>query len=352
MRDIIVQRSTDGGATFGAATAALDASGDSFHHVVAINGTTCVVAWEKLNTSTLNRDIQSRTSTNDCSTFNAETKINVGSPATRFAGRPQVGITSTGRIVWAWREQRSGATRDIFVASAPDAATAPTADIRIDNDSTDKRDSDFPVMIVAGSAAYLVWQDVSTQNGGGSDVMFSRSLDGGATWSAEAIIDDPAAEVSSSFTPSLAVDPLGAGDADDVVAIAWEDRRQGTQIYSSVSVNGGTSFRTPIRVSNSAGGAVSGKTTVPMIAAAGSGVLVVAYQNQLTGQKTHVYVASSIDSGVTWTYTHSKLDTGTGDALTPQITSTVIATKPSAVTAWTDFRTNGSNGDIYAAVSH
>src|SRR5262249_20419358 len=106
VRDIHVQVSSNGGTTFGAASGALDAAGDSFHQVVAISGSTCVVAWEKLDTTTLNRDVMSRTSTNGCSSFNAETKINVGSPATRFAGRPQVGITSSGGIVWAWREQR------------------------------------------------------------------------------------------------------------------------------------------------------------------------------------------------------------------------------------------------------
>jgi hypothetical protein len=351
VRDIIVQRSTDGGATFGAAGSALDASGDSFHHVVAISGTTCVVAWEKLNTSTLNRDIQSRTSTDQCATFNGEKKINQ-STGTRFAGRPQVGITSDGGIVWAWREQRSGATRDIFVAAAADAATAPTTDKKVDNDMTDKRDSDFPVLAVVGSAAYLVWQDVSTQTGGGADVMFTSSADGGATWTAEAIIDDPNAEVSSSFTPSLAVDAGGTGAADDLVAIAWEDRRNGTQVYTAVSLNGGTSFGAPVRASNSAGSSITGKTTVPMIAAAGSGVLVVTYQNQLTNQKAHVFVASSIDNGGTWTYTHAQLDTGSGDALTPQIVATVVSSKPGAVMAWTDFRTNGTSGDIYAAGSH
>src|SRR6185503_15684438 len=194
VRDIRVQVSTDGGATFGAASAALDSSGDSFHHVVAISGSTCVVAWEKLNTSTLNRDVMSRTSSNGCSTFNAETKINVGSPTTRFAGRPQVGITSTGGIVWAWREQRANSTRDIFAAAAPNTTTAPTADVAIDTDAG--ADADFPVLAVNQGSAYLVCQNVATTDNLGSDVMFARSTDSGATWGAPRIIDDAANEVS------------------------------------------------------------------------------------------------------------------------------------------------------------
>jgi uncharacterized protein (TIGR03382 family) len=351
VRSIQVQTSADAGATFSAASGALNGSGDSFHHVVAIRGSTCVVAWEQLDTATLNRDVMSRTSTTSCTSFNAETKINVGSPSTRFAGRPQVGITGSGGIVWAWREQRAGATRDIFAASAPNAATAPTADIRLDSDAMDKRDSDFPLMIVAGSSAYLVWQDVSTQQNGGADVMFVRSANGGATWSAERVIDDPVTKVSSSFTPTIAIDARGAGSADDVIAIAWEDRRQGTQIYASISSDGGATFATPIRASSDAGQPISGATSVPVIAAAGNGVLVVAYQNQLTNQRPHVYTASSIDGGATWTYTHTRLDQGAGAAISPQVVASVVSSQPAAVSAWTDFRAGGTYGDLYTAVS-
>src|SRR5262249_54326822 len=93
VRDIHVQISTNGGSTFGAQSAQLDSLGDSFHHVIAISGNTCVIAWEKLDTSTLNRDIMPRVSTDGCAPIvsgsSPETKVNVGSPATRFAGRPQ-----------------------------------------------------------------------------------------------------------------------------------------------------------------------------------------------------------------------------------------------------------------------
>ena len=353
VRDIHVQTSTDSGATFSAASAALDAAGDSFHQVVTIRGTTCVVAWEKLDTGTLNRDVMSRTSTDSCVTFNAETKINVGSGTTRFAGRPQVGITSAGGIVWAWREQRSGATRDMFAAAAANATTAPAADVRLDGDTSDQRDSDFPALVVSETSGYLVWQDVSTLSNGGSDVVFVRTSDGGATWSSERIVDDPASEVSSSFTPSIAVDPRAAGAADDLVAIAWEDRRQGAQAFASISGDGGATLGTPIRVSSNAGAPITGATSAPVIAAAGGGVLVVAYQNQATNQKAHVYVASSIDSGATWTYTHARLDPGTGNALAPQIIGSIVGVKPAAVSVWTDFRSGtGVTGDVYAAVSH
>jgi hypothetical protein len=157
--------------------------------------------------------------------------------------------------------------------------------------------------------------------------------------------------VSSSFSPTIAVDPVGAGGSDDVVAIAWEDRRQGTQVYASVSSNGGSTFSSAIRASNDAGQPIAGATSVPVIAAAGDGLLVVAYQNQLTNAKPHVFTASSIDGGATWTYTHAQLDQGTGAAISPAIVAAVAGTEPGAVSAWTDFRANGSYGDVYTALS-
>jgi len=352
VRDIRVQASGDGGTTFGAASNALDAAGDSFHHTVAISGNTCVVAWEKLDTTTLNRDVMSRTSSNGCATFNAETKINVGSPATRFAGRPQVGITSTGGIVWVWREPRANSTRDIFAAAAANPTTAPATDVQIDGDTAGQRESDFPVLRVNEATAYLVWQDVSTVANNGSDVMFARSTNGGVTWSAERIIDDPASEVSSSFTPALAIDPKGAGTADDVVAIAWEDRRQGTQIFTSVSSDGGASFAAAVRASSDVNAPVTGQTSVPQIAAAGSGVLAVVYQNQQGAGRPHLFLATSIGTGATWTFSEVRADAGAGAAIVPQVVASQVSAGPAAVAAWTDFRTNQINGDIYVAVSH
>ncbi|HEY0478017.1 MAG TPA: MopE-related protein [Kofleriaceae bacterium] len=357
VRDIHVQISADGGATFGAQSGQLNTSGDSFHHVVAIRGNTCVVAWEKLNTSTLNRDVMSRVSTDGCATIvsgtSPEIKINVGSPTTRFAGRPQVGITSTNGVVWAWREQRSNSTRDMFaVAIATPTTALPAADIAIDTDAASE--SDFPVLQVNETTAYLVWQQVSTSSNGGSDVMFSRSTNGGAAWSAPRVIDDPAAEVSSSFTPTLSVDPRAAGNADDVVAIAWEDRRQGTQIFASVSSDGGATFSTPLRTSSVAGDPAPGASTLPQIAAAGGGVLAVVYQNQLTQStaRPHAFVATSIDTGATWTFTELEADGGAGAAILPQVIASQVAGKPAAVVGWTDFRANQIDGDVYTALSH
>ncbi len=350
-RDIAVAVSQDSGATFPANRNRqnLDATGDSFKHAVAVSGTSnIVITWEKLDTATLNRDIQTRSSTNGGDTYNTEAKVNT-STGTRFAGRPTVVFSGT-RVVWAWREQRAGATRDIFAASAATLTDAPTGEVRVDGagaPASDFRDSDFPVMLANGANVFLVWQDTSTQANGGSDVVFARSTNGGAAWSAEAIIDDPAAEVSSSFTPAMAIDT-----ATNLVTIAWEDRRQGTQVFTRTSTNNGAAFGTAVRATSTNSGPVAGTTSLPVVAAAGSGVIVVAYQNQLTNQRPHVFTASSIDSGATWTVNVTQLDGGVGPALAPVITASRPGADFAATVGWTDFRTAPNiNGDIYVRVN-
>jgi hypothetical protein len=100
------------------------------------------------------------------------------------------------------------------------------------------------------------------------------------------------------------------------------------------------------------GGAIAGATRVPRLAAPGSGILAVAYQNQQTGARAHVFLATSNDTGATWTYTEFHVDGGAGEAILPQIVASQLAGKPAAVTAWADFRANQTDGDVYVAVSH
>ena len=91
---------------------------------------------------------------------------------------------------------------------------------------------------------------------------------------------------------------------------------------------------------------------MPSIAAVGSGIFVVSWQDQQTGANAHVFTASSIDSGASWTVTQTQLDTGTGAAVGPKVTPALQSGKPTGVTAWTDFRTNHTKGDIFASASH
>jgi Notch 1 len=206
---------------------------------------------------------------------------------------------------------------------------------------------------VADEAVYVTWEDVSSISGGGSDVVFTRSTDGGVNFAAESIVDDPAAEVSSSFAPRLDVDARSAGANDDVVALVWEDRREGTQVYAATSLDGGSAFGAVKRVSSLAGSPIVGETRLPVVTAVGNGILVVAYQNRLTAANNHVFIASSIDNGTSWTLSHKQADSGGGQSLAPRITKMVQGGASGGLASWSDFRAGTRiNGDIYTAGSN
>ena len=358
VRSLRLRRSTNSGGAFSAAQDIVTTN-DNFNHDVgtSTDGSRFVVAWEQLNTGTLARNVLSRASSDSGVTLAAVRTVNVGSGASPNAGRPAVAVSAANRFEFVWRERRAGNTFDVFAnfSDTTGGALVVGAEDRLDSDAGQVRDGNFPELIAVGNNLYATWQDVSTASGGGSDVMFSRSLDGGNSatanpaWLAEQILDDPASEVSSSFAPTIDVDAQTAANNDDRVFVAWEDHREGAQVYMARSLNSGTLFSAAVRASNTAGSAVTGTVTVPKLVFAGSNVLVVAYQKTVAGV-AHVFASSSIDAGVTWLFTDPRIDTGAGPATGPVIApfNALVAPTLGGVIAWDDFRTApGINGDPF-----
>jgi hypothetical protein len=356
VRQMWVRSSTNSGTSFGTPLRLDTTAGtDNFKHAIATNATgdRVVVAWEQLNTTTLARRVLSRASTDSGGTWAAERLVSVNVGTSPTAGEPVVAVTSAGRFVFAWREARppTRSTFDVYATFSDDATTAiPTArERRLDGDTGQTRASDELRIAVAASRVYVAWLDVSTSAGGGGDIVFSQSGDGGATWSAERIVDDPTMSVSDSSEPTLAVDPRTTSADDDVVMLAWRDTRDGTQIFFASSANSGSTWGTPVRASQQAGAPVPGVCDSPRIAHAGPSTVVVAYVNTVSGARPRVRAATSIDAGANWLITDPTLDGGGGRAVDPAIvrvdgTGLTVA----AAVAWIDYRSGArTNGDVY-----
>jgi Notch 1 len=353
VRALFFVRSSNSGSTFAAEQRMDTGANDNFHHDLAVNadGTRVVIAWEELDTATLARRVLSRASTNSGATMAAQRVVNVGSGANPIAGRPVAAVTTSGRFVFVWRERRATVTQNVYANFADDTTSALAVgnERRLDNDTADNRDADRPQLARVGQNLYVVWEDISTLSGGGSDAMFSRSTNNGVTWTVEAIIDDPSAEVSSSFAPVIAVDAKTASTTDDAIYVAWEDSRDGSQVYASRSLDSGATFGAPIRASSDAGAAVGGTTDEVQIAFLGSSTVAISYQNDAgAGGNPHVYVAASIDEGATWQVDDPVIDAGAGPATAPRIAPARGTLTVGATVIWNDFRTApGINGDIF-----
>src|SRR3990172_2153312 len=100
--------------------------------------------------------------------------------------------------------------------------------------------------------AYGAWGGPTTQ----SDVFFSKSADGGRTWTDPVRVNNDAGGASQS-RPSLVL------DATESIYVLWTDTRGGTMdVYFAKSTNGGLSFPPSARVNNDATAAEQARPSV------------------------------------------------------------------------------------------
>jgi hypothetical protein len=259
---------------------------------------------------------------------------------THIAGRPRVAFGGSDRIIVVWREQRSNMTFDIF-ANRWDGATINTTDSRIDTDPVPGQD-DFPMIARNGTDIYVTWQEVKPSNAN-TDILFVRSTDNGSTFGAETNIDDMGMLASyGSASPQIAAVTVGA---ERRVYITWQDTRQGTEIFAARSTNGGQTFEAVKRVSSVAN-PVPGVSRENRIAADASNRVVIVYTSTRSGLRD-IFLGYSIDGGVLWQPTDIRLDQGAAGSGTSVSPVVGLLANGTAAAAWVDFRTNGTDGDIY-----
>ncbi|MDD9964823.1 MAG: sialidase family protein, partial [Myxococcales bacterium] len=361
VRWLYVLRSSNSGSSFSSETIVTTSDTDNFKHDVATSGDggDVVVVWEQLHTDTLARDVYARSSDDNGNNWTSTEKISVNSGATPIAGKPRAVILDSLRRVFVWREARAPRSSfDVFATYAShaelDSGSPPAGrESQLEPDAADDQQSDAIVVAAAGDRVYVAWNDLATLTSGEADVLFSHSTDQGVTWSTGRVIDDPAVELSRSYGPTIAVDPMASGGSDDRVYLAWPDTRQGSQIYFAASSDGGDTFASPVRASQAMGDPIPDVARSPELVLVGGDQLVISYAAEDASEVTHVYAAASIDMGATWLYTDHLLDDGNVDAIEPVSAGVSSATSVAgAAVFWLDFQndTDQENGDVHRSI--
>lgn len=161
-----------------------------------------------------------------------------------------------------------------------------------------------PVIATDGAGTHVVvWEtDNPTTTGEDWDLMFARSRDDGVTWSAaRALNTNAATDDTDDFDPAIAADEAGNWIvAWHTFPIIGGSQSIDTEIVYSRSTDGGLTWSAP-RILNTDFAADDPRTTDWHVAiAAGSGGTWVATWTRYIWQDSGVYTARSTDEGATW----------------------------------------------------
>ncbi|MFQ5416365.1 MAG: exo-alpha-sialidase [Myxococcota bacterium] len=291
-----------------------DIGPDSNIEIVS-DGSQWLAVWDAADLFGADRDILIARSTNGSSWTGASA---VNSNAVDDTGadlKPRIALNGENDWVVVWESSDSlgntiGGDRDVLFSRTTDGGATFTPPAPIDIDAGADSGDDVAPRIASDGAGTLVvvWQTADTLSGtigADADLLFSRSTDGGATWSAVAALNATAASDSGDDTaPNVVTDASGNwvvvwSSADDLGAGIGSD----WDIVASRSTDSGVTWTVPAAVNGNAT-TDSGGDTQPQIDTDGANWLAVWRSTDslggTVGGDADIFVAASTDAGISW----------------------------------------------------
>jgi hypothetical protein len=192
--------------------------------------------------------------------FEPSQRVDAGAPvalSTRLDNKWAPAVAALRRnVVVTWADFRNY-NWDIYAAASDDRGATFAANVRVDDFVPDieRLHQNPAVTIIPKSRRTVVaWTDLRAREPDTS-VFFATSSDGGATFSANAALDDSRAGFDpDADTPSNQWSPQLASFRDDVCAV-WQDNRLGNNdVFFTASRDGGASFAANERVDDTGAG--------------------------------------------------------------------------------------------------
>ena len=170
------------------------------------------------------------------------------------SSNPQIAASGNNVYVTWHDDTPAGSNGDIFFASSNNNGVSFGTPINLSNNTGN---SSNPQIAISGNNVYVTWFDDTPGN---RDIFFAVSNNNGISFGTPINLSN---NTGDSFGPQIAA--IGNN-----VYVTWEDDTPGnSDIFFAVSNNNGTSFGTPINLSNNTGGSF-----IPQIATSGNNVYV------------------------------------------------------------------------------
>lgn len=292
-----------------------NSSNDSIAPSIATDGINIYIAWTDQSRSGPSEIFFSK-STDGGNTFSAPQNIGTkqGTSIAPFVATDGMNIF----VTWTDSQPKS---RDIMFSKSTDGGETFSVPQKISSDSSDSVASKI---VVHGNNIFLIWFSI-TWSGDFSknmEIYFSKSTDGGETFSVPQNISN---NEEFSQSPSIAT------NGSDVF-VTWSNDHMGkTTIFFSKSTDGGETFSSPKNISDN-----TGYSSGPFITSNGANVFV-AWFYHVEGKNPDILFSKSIDGGETFSVPQNISNTS-GYSVTP-----VIATNGSNIfITWTDSQPKSS----------
>ncbi|HWB19029.1 MAG TPA: sialidase family protein, partial [Phycisphaerales bacterium] len=303
--------------------AAADVGGDKSASLAATPSGTVIVVWdsdENINNAIgTDRDILLVRSTNGGQSWTAPTRLNTDAntddPSDQDTA-PQIATDNLGHWVVVWVADRASprGPRDLDIrasTSLDDGVTWSTPVAVNANTQTDQGTDDSPTIATDAAGNWIVvWRTLDSQQGAigtDGDLLFAKSINNGATWTTQQILNTNAGSDSGSDSkPAISADHAG----NWIVAWRSTDSLSGTigtdaDILFARSVNAGASWSAPAALNSNAASDGSGADDLPRLVVTSNGNFVAVWSSTSSlggtiGTDEDILFARSSNGGVNW----------------------------------------------------
>ena len=352
--DILIKKSTDGGLTFGKQINLSNNRGFSEHPQIAVSGDTVHVAWID-NTLSKTKDVLYQKSTDGGATFSEVTNLSNGTDA----DSDNLEIAVAGNNVYAvWQEtglqivdyqdlKDAGPTNNnsivgtlsnssISVRSSNDDGNTFKDTLTLSNNAF----KSYPKVSAFENSAYVVWNvgiisaDAnsinSVRNNTDDGIFFARTLDEGSTFSDSKRLNKEVNSIGESQIASQGnnIYVVWGGNPDDKVV--------GDLIFTK-SIDGGESFSNPLTLEE-------GNTLNVEVATVRDNTVYVAWQAHVSNNNEEILIKKSSDAGTTFFDGYLNISNNVGIS---ECTSISVSDDNTVYLAWED-DTYGNHEILFA----